>query len=106
MKQSVILENHIIFLVHDTDLNADGIIDEDDPVSIYVSTRSGDSLRKVSDNELNVVSWSFSRDYKVILFTGQKDNDKDKKFDGEDHLLFQVDLATDLSKIKSVPVIF
>ncbi len=106
IRQSVILKDHVIFLVHDTDLNTDGMIDEDDPISIYIAYKNGDSLRKVSADDLNVVSWSFSRDSRVILFTAQKDNNNDRKFTGEDHLLFQIDLKEEISKIKPHPVLF
>ncbi len=106
LRQSVVFKNYIIFLVQDVDLNGDGILDDDDPVSIYISKSNGESLTKVSSNELNVISWSFARDTNTILFTAQKDSNNDKKFINEDQLLYQVDLQNDISKIKVTQVIF
>jgi hypothetical protein len=106
LKQSVIQKNYIIFLVQDADLNGDGILDDDDPASIYISKSNGESLTKISSNELNVISWTFARDSNTILFTAQKDSNKDKKFINEDQLLYQVDLENDISKIKVTQVIF
>jgi hypothetical protein len=106
LRQSAIFKNHLVFLVQDTDLNGDGIIDDDDPASIYISKSNGESLTKISPNELNVLSWSFTKDKKTILFTAQKDNNNDKKFINEDLLLYQIDLESDIAKIKVTQVIF
>jgi len=106
LRQSVIFKKYIIFLVQDIDLNGDGIIDDDDPASMYISKSNGESLTKISSNELNVISWSFAKDNNTILFTAQKDSNNDRKFINEDQLLYQVDLENDISKIKATQVIF
>lgn len=106
LRQSVVFKNYIVFLVQDTDLNGDGILDDDDPASIYISKGNGESLTKISPNDLNVVAWSFAKDNSTILFTAQKDNNNDKKFINEEQLLYQIDITSDISRMKVSQVIF
>ena len=106
LRQSVIFKNHLVFLVQDNDLDGDGIIDDDDPASIYVANSNGESITKISPNDLNVLSWSFAKDKTTILFTAQKDSNNDKKFINEEQMIYQIDLENDISKIKVTQVIF
>jgi len=54
---------------------------------------------------LNVVSWTLSKDKKMILVKVQNDKDGNKKFgNGDDELYYRIDLYPDISKIECYQV--
>lgn len=103
-KFSSILKNHLVFLIQNDSFNNDGIIDENDPIYLFVSSKSGMDLKQISPNEMNLVSWSISKDNNTILAKFQKDKNGDKKFIDEDEIIYQVDLKENISKIKVYPI--
>jgi hypothetical protein len=96
-----ILPHHIIYEARTEDFNGDKALDSDDPVYLYVSSKTGDQLRQITPQGLQVVSWSSSKDKKMLLVKMQKHTNRSKKFgNGEDQLYYRVDLDEDISKIK------
>lgn len=98
--------DHLIYLVRTDEYNKDGIIDEDDPVYLYVSTKTGEALKQITPVGMSVTNWKMARDGKTIIATIQNDKNNDKKFDDEDETIYQIDLNEDISKIKCSPVSF
>jgi hypothetical protein len=101
---SVISADHLIYLVRTDEYNKDGIIDEDDPVYLYVSTKTGDALKQITPVGMSVTNWKMAKDGKTIIATVQNDKNNDKIFDDEDETIYQIDLNEDISKIKCSPV--
>ncbi len=105
LRASASLNNYILYLVQDTDFNSDGIIDDDDPTSIYLSLKNGDNLTRITPKDLNVISWSFSKDKNVIMVTCVKDRNADRKFINEDQVLYQIDISKDVISSKLTQVV-
>jgi hypothetical protein len=100
-----VLPHHIIYSARTDNFNDDKALDTEDPVYLYVSTKTGDSLRQITPKGLNVVSWSSSKDMKMLLVKVQNNKSGNKKFgNGDDELYYRVDLDEDISKIKCYQV--
>jgi hypothetical protein len=97
---SGISTKYIVYLARTDEFNKDGIIDDDDPVYIFISTKNGEHFKQITPNGMNVTNWKLSRDGNTIIATIQKDNNSDKKFADEDEIVYQIDLDNDISKIK------
>jgi hypothetical protein len=91
--------NYIIYLAKTDEYNNDGIIDDDDPVYIYISTKTGENFKRITPRGMNVTRWKMARDGKSIIATIQIDSNNDKKFSDEDEIIYQIDLNDDISKI-------
>jgi hypothetical protein len=100
-----ILPHHIIYSARVEDFNGDKVIDSDDPAYLFVSNKTGDKLRQITPAGFHVISWTVSKDKKIILVKGQLDKNKNKKFgNGDDQVYYRVDLDDDISKIQCNPV--
>ncbi len=100
-----ILPNHIIYLVRIDNYNNDKALDSDDPLYLYVSTKAGEGLKQITPNGFNVLSWTVSKDKKIIMVKVQNDKNKNKKFgNGDDELYYRIDLHNDISKIQCYPI--
>jgi hypothetical protein len=96
-----ILPNQIVYLARTDNFNGDNGLDTDDPVYLYISTKKGDNLKQITPKGFHVVSWSISKDNKMILVKGQNDKNGNKKFgNGDDELYYRIDLNADISKIQ------
>jgi hypothetical protein len=95
------LPSHIVYLATTHDFNNDRALDSDDPLYLYISTKTGEGLRQITPQNFNVLSWTVSKDKKMILVRGQNDKNGNKKFgNGDDNLYYRIDLNDDVSKIK------
>lgn len=101
---SAILKQHILLLAKTNDINKDGILGQSDPIYLFMTTKSGDSLTQISPPDYCVISWSSSKDNKTILLKLVKDNDGDGKYNDDPEVFYQIDLDNDISKIKCVPI--
>lgn len=96
-----ILPGHVVYIARTHDFNGDRALDNQDPFYLYISTKTGDHLRPITPRGLNVLSWTLSKDKKMILVKLQNDKNKNKKFgNGDDQLYYRIDLADDISKIQ------
>ncbi|HWI92624.1 MAG TPA: hypothetical protein VNT20_15215 [Flavisolibacter sp.] len=100
-----ILPKHIIYSITTDDFNGDRVLDSNDPSYLYVSTKTGEQLRQITPNGFDVMSWTISKDKKIILVKGLTDKNKNKKFgNGDDQLFYRIDLDDDISKIQCYQV--
>ncbi len=100
-----ILPGQIVYLARTEDFNKDKALDSDDPVYLFISTKSGENLKQITPAGVNVNSWTISKDKKMILVKAQNDKNNNKKFgQGDDQLFFRIDLDDDVSKIKCYPI--
>lgn len=100
-----ILTNHIIYLVRTDNFNGDNGLDSVDPVYLYISSKRGEGLTQITPKGLHVLSWTTSKDKKIILVKLQLDKNGNKKFgNGDDEVYYRIDLNDDISKIKCYQV--
>ena len=100
-----LLPNHIVYLVRTDNFNGDNGLDSDDPIYLYITTKTGDNLKQITPKGFNIVSWVVSKDNKMILVKGQNDKNGNKKFgNGDDELYYRIDLDDDISKIRCYPI--
>ena len=96
-----ILPRHIVYLARTENFNGDNALDNQDPVYLYISTKTGDNLTQVTPKGFYVISWTISKDKKMILVKGKNDKNNNKKFgNGDDELYYRIDLDDDISKIQ------
>ena len=100
-----ILPGHIVYIARTDNFNKDNGLDTEDPQYLFISSKTGNNLRQVTPKGLNVVSWTLSKDKKMILVKVQNDKNGNKKFgNGDDELYFHVELDPDISKIECYQV--
>ena len=96
-----ILPKHIVYLARTENFNGDNALDNQDPVYLYISTKTGENLTRVTPKGFYVISWTISKDKKMILVKGKNDKNNNKKFgNGDDELYYRIDLEDDISKIQ------
>ena len=96
-----ILSKHVVYLARTENFNRDNALDDQDPLYLYISTKTGDDLKQITPKGLNVLSWTLSKDKKMILVKMQNDKNKNKKFgNGDDQLYYRIDLDDNVSKIQ------
>ena len=100
-----ILPNHILYIARTDNFNRDNGLDTDDPQYLYLSSKTGDHLKQITPKGMNVVSWTLSKDKKMLLVKLQNDKNGNKKFgNGDDELYYRVDLLDDISSIRCEPI--
>lgn len=97
-------ETYIIYLAKTDEYNKDNVLDEDDPVYLYISTKTGANFMQITSGGMNVTSWKQSKDGKTIIATIQTDKNGDKKFTDEDETIYQINLDDDFKKITVIPI--
>jgi hypothetical protein len=100
-----ILPDHIVYIARTDNFNKDNGLDTEDPQYLFISSKTGNNLRQITPKGLNVVSWTLSKDKKMILVKVQDDKNRNKKFgNGDDELYYRIDLEADISKIQCYQV--
>ena len=100
-----ILPKHIVYLARTENFNGDHALDNQDPVYLYISTKTGENLTQITPKGLTVISWTLSKDKKMILVKMRNDKNRNKKFgNGDDELYYRIDLDDDISKIQCYQV--
>jgi len=68
---------------------------------LYISSKTGDNLKQITPKGFNVVSWTLSKDKKMILVKGQNDKNGNKKCgNGDDEVYYRIDLNDNIAKIQ------
>lgn len=92
-----ILKSNIIYTVVSKDYNLNNKLDQDDPSYLYISDKEGNSFRQVSPDDYNIITWDIVKGTSKIIMKGQKDENRDKKFDNNDSI---IPLIVDLTWMK------
>ena len=62
-------------------------------------------MKQITPAGFSVISWTISKDKKMILVKLKNDKNRNKKFgEGDDDLYYRIDLDEDLSKVKCYQV--
>jgi hypothetical protein len=97
-----LLDKHIVYLARTENYNRDNAIDSQDPVYFYISDKTGNNLKQITPQGMNVVSWVTSKDRKIILVKLQIDKNGNRKFgEGDDDVYYRIDLKDDISQIEA-----
>jgi len=99
IRGSVVYENYIIIVAKTDNYNKDGIIDDEDPVHIFICSKDGKKIIQVTPDNMNVLSFKPSRDMKMLLINAQEDKDGDKRFNNENESIFRISIDKNLAKI-------
>jgi hypothetical protein len=95
----------IFLLVKNKDTNNNGRIDERDPSVLFAVSLDGQTLKQLTDETENVVSFDTFRKQEFILLKIQKDSDHDKSFKVEDRDFYFKKVSTkDLSLGKGIEI--
>ena len=100
-----ILPHQVVYLARTENFNGDNALDSDDPVYFYLTNKTGEGLKQITPAGFSVISWTISKDKKMILVKLKNDKNRNKKFgEGDDDLYYRIDLDEDLSKVKCYQV--
>ncbi|GAB0157091.1 hypothetical protein CHRYSEOSP005_23600 [Chryseobacterium sp. Alg-005] len=106
--------DHIFYNVRSLDYNNDKLINENDPVYLFVSDRFGNNFRPISPANYSLNSWKYIQSSNKVIMTVTKDSNQDKLFDDKDEVVafeivldqletpkevFQVELKDKLKKL-------
>lgn len=106
--------DHIFYNIRSKDYNKDKLLNEKDPVYLFVSDKSGKKLRQISPADYDLNSWKYIQSSHKVIMTATKDSNKNDIFDNEDEIstfeiildqsetpkeVFQSDLKNKLKKL-------
>jgi hypothetical protein len=100
-----ITKSWIFILVKTKDTNNNGRIDERDPSVLFAISADGQTLKQLTDETENVVSFENFEKQGLILIKIQRDSDNDKSFKAEDkEYYFKKVNLTDLTLGKGIEI--
>jgi len=96
-----ILPEQIVYLARTENFNGDKALDSEDPVYLFLSSKTGNDLKQITPKGFHVISWTVSKDKKTILVKGKNDKNGNRKFgNGDDDLYYRIDLKPEISKVQ------
>ena len=78
--------NHIFYSGRTLDYNKDKVLNEVDPVYLFVSDKFGKNFRQLSPNNYSLHSWKYITANNKIIITAYKDSNKNNAFDEKDEI--------------------
>ena len=105
---------HIFYEVRINDFNRDKLINEKDPIYLFVSDKKGENFRQISPKNYNLYNWSYIESSNKIIINATKDSNKNLEFDNKDEVstfelildlnekpqeIFNIDLKTKLKTL-------
>jgi len=95
----------IFLLVKPKDTNNSGRVDEKDPSVLFAVSPNGQTLKQLTDDTENVVSFDNFEKQGFLLIKIQRDSDNDKSFKTEDkEFYFKKVNLTDLTLGKGIEI--
>ncbi|WP_449398643.1 hypothetical protein [Chryseobacterium wanjuense] len=79
--------DHIFYNVRSVDYNQDKLINEEDPVYLFVSDKFGNNFRQISPANYSLNNWKYIQTSNKVIMTATKDSNKNKVFDDKDEIL-------------------
>lgn len=78
--------SHIFYSARTFDYNKDKLLNESDPVYLFVSDKFGKNFRQLSPNNYSLYSWKYINTNNKVILTAFKDSNKNKSFDDKDEV--------------------
>lgn len=78
--------NHIFYSVRTLDYNKDKLLNQVDPIYLFVSDKFGKNFRQLSPSNYSVHSWKYIQANNKIILTAYKDSNKNNAFDEKDEI--------------------
>lgn len=102
-KQNNRTRDLVFLLVKANDYNGNGRVDENDPTVLYITTVKGENLKRITEENENVVSVQLFEEQGFALIRFQRDTNGDKSFKWEDReFYFRKINLTDLTLGKKI----
>ncbi len=87
-------KNYIFYNIRIQDINKDSLLNENDPVYLFASDKSGKNFRQISPSNYNLGRWEMTNNEFIIL-SASKDSNSNQRFDEEDEIsIFEIDLKS------------
>jgi hypothetical protein len=77
-------EKYVVFRAKTSNIDNNTKLNWRDPDYLFICDTHGQSVRKISPDNFDVISWTFNRVTNTITFVGTGDTDKNGKFDDKD----------------------
>lgn len=78
--------NHIFYEVRVNDFNQDKLINQKDPIYLFVSDKKGKNFRQISPKDYDLNNWNYIESSNKIIITATKDSNKNLEFDDKDEV--------------------
>ncbi len=79
----------LVYILQDNDTNKDGLIDQDDINTLYISNIEGKNFTKLSTNLEELIDWNLVSSSNRIYFRTIADSNKNGRFDKGDAVHYQ-----------------
>jgi len=79
---------YIFYTVYTDDYNADKKLGTSDPAYFFISNADGSGFKQVSPPNISITHNAFPKNNPVLLLSGIRDSNKDKKFDADDEQVY------------------
>lgn len=88
--------NHIFYDTRSLDYNKDKLINEKDPIYLFVSDKFGKNFRQISPNNYSINNWKYIQKNNKKIMMATKDSNGNKLFDEKDEIsTFEIILDED-----------
>ena len=94
---------YIFYTVYTDDYNGDKKLGTSDPAYFFVSNPDGSGFKQVSPPGISITQKEFPKNNSMLLLSGIRDSNKDKKFDSDDEqVYYKVNMADSLFKTEEI----
>ena len=94
---------YIFYTVYIDDYNADKKLGTDDPAYFFISNADGSGFKQLSPPNISITQKNFPKNNPLLLLSGIRDSNKDKKFDTDDEqVYYKVNMADSSFKAEEI----
>lgn len=94
---------YIFYTVYTDDYNGDKKLGTSDPAYFFISNPDGTGFRQVSPSGISITKKEFPKNSPLLLLSGIRDSNNDKKFDGDDEqVYYKVNMADSSLKCEEI----
>lgn len=94
---------YIFYTVYTDDYNDDKKLGTDDPAYFFISNADGSGFKQVSPHNISITQKEFPKNNPLLLLSGIRDSNKDKKFDADDEqVYYKVNMADSSFKAEEI----
>ncbi|MGC4129468.1 MAG: hypothetical protein QM564_07880 [Bergeyella sp.] len=88
--------NHIFYNAIISDFNKDKLLNEEDPIYLFVSDKYGKNFRQISPDNYSLDNWKYIPSSNKVIMTATRDSNNDNVFDEKDEVsTFEIILDKD-----------